>query len=152
MGGLRTSEVAHLKVADIDSQRMMIRVNQGKGSKDRYSILSPRLLVELRTYWRAAQPKEWLFQGPDPSKPISSDGVRSAVRKTTNAADLGKLVTPRILRHAFATHLLESGTRLPQIQLLMGHSSMRSTQIYARLATSTVCSGKSPLDLLPVTQ
>jgi site-specific recombinase XerD len=146
--GLRTTEVARLKVTDIDSQRMMIRVEQGKGRKDRYVMLSQRLLEELRLYWKAARSKEWLFQGRDPSRPITGGCVRVAVKRTAQAANLDKPMTPRTLRHAFATHLLESGMRLPQIQLLMGHRSIRSTQIYARLAISTVCSGQSPLDLL----
>ncbi len=147
--GLRPNEVAHLKITDIDSQRMMLRVNQGKGRKDRYLMLSPRLLEELRIYWRAARPKAWLFPGPDPSKPTTAIAVLAAVKRAGKIANLGKPITPRILRHAFATHLLESGMRLEQIQLLMGHSSFRSTQVYARLATSTVCAGKSPLELLP---
>jgi integrase/recombinase XerD len=147
--GLRTSEVAHLKVTDIDSERMVIRVEQGKGRKDRYVMLSPKLLGELRSYWRVARTQGWLFQGTELTLPISPDGIRSAVERTGRAAKLKKRITPRTLRHAFATHLLESGMNLAQIQGLLGHRSIRSTQTYARLATSTVCSGKSPLDLLP---
>lgn len=147
--GLRTSEVAHLKVTDIDSERMVIRVEQGKGRKDRYTMLSPKLLEELRSYWQVARTRKWLFQGTEPSLPISPAGIRNAVERTQRAAKLKKRVTPRTLRHAFATHLLESGMKLAQIQGLMGHRSIRSTQTYARLATSTICSGKSPLDLLP---
>lgn len=147
--GLRTNEVAHLKVTDIDSDRMVIRVEQGKGRKDRYVMLSPKLLEELRSYWRVVRTLKWLFQSTEPSLPISPSGIRSAVERTGRAAKLKKRITPRTLRHAFATHLLESGMSLAQIQGLMGHRSIRSTQTYARLATSTVCSGKSPLDLLP---
>ena len=147
--GLRTNEVAHLKVTDLDSDRMVIRVEQGKGRKDRYLMLSPKLLEELRSYWRVARTQKWLFQGTEPSRPISPAGIRNAVKRTEIAAKLRKRITPRTLRHAFATHLLESGMKLAQIQGLMGHRSIRSTQTYARLATSTVCSGKSPLDLLP---
>lgn len=147
--GLRTNEVARLRIRDIDSKRMMIRVNQGKGRKDRYVMLSVRLLEELRTYWKAARPTgEWLFPGADSSKPTSSDNVRSVVKRTEKAASLDRAITPRTLRHAFATHLLERGMRLEKIQLLMGHRSIRSTQVYARLATSTVCAEKSPLDIL----
>lgn len=145
--GLRTNEVAHLKVTDIDSKRMVIRVEQGKGRKDRYVMLSLRLLEELRIYWKAARPKVWLFGG---DAPISGDTVRTVVKRTEKAAGLSKPVTPRTLRHCFATHLLESGTKLEEIQLLMGHRSLRTTMTYLRVATSTVCSGQSPLDLLPI--
>ncbi len=145
--GLRTNEVAHLKVADIDSKRMTIRVEQGKGRKDRYVMLSPRLLEELRAYWKAARPKVWLFGG---DAPVSSDTIRAAVNRTEKAAGLSKPVTPKTLRHCFATHMLESGVKIEQIQLLMGHRSLRTTMIYARVATSTVCASQSPLDLLPI--
>lgn len=111
-------------------------------------MLSPRLLEELRAYWKVARPKVWLFGGDNP---ISGDGVRAAVERTKKMAGLSKPVTPRTLRHCFATHMLESGVKLEQIQLLMGHRSLRTTQIYARVATSTVCARQSPLDLLPVT-
>lgn len=145
--GLRTNEVAHLKITDIDSKRMVIRVEQGKGSKDRYVMLSPRLLEELRAYWQAARPKKWLFGG---DAPVSGDTVRAAIKRTELAAGLAKPVTPKTLRHCFATHMLESGARIEQIQLLLGHRSLRTTQIYTRVATSTVCASQSPLDLLPV--
>jgi site-specific recombinase XerD len=145
--GLRTNEVAHLKITDIDSKRMVIRVEQGKGSKDRYVMLSQRLLEELRAYWQAARPKKWLFGG---DAPVSGDTVRAAIKRTEKAAGLAKPVTPKTLRHCFATHMLESGARIEQIQLLLGHRSLRTTQIYARVATSTVCASQSPLDLLPV--
>lgn len=144
--GLRTNEVAHLKVTDIDSKRMVIRVEQGKGRKDRYVMLSPRLLEELRTYWKAARPKTWLFGD---ETPISGNAIRAAVERTEKAAGLSKPVTPKTLRHCFATHLLESGVKIEQIQLLLGHRSLRTTMIYARVATSTVCASQS-LDLLPV--
>lgn len=150
--GLRTNELAHLSVTDIDSARMVIRVDQGKGRKDRYVMLSPRLLDQLRTYWRAARPRKMLFPGSNPSHPMSDAAVRAAVRRTEKSAGLTKQVTPRTLRHCFATHLLENGERLEKIQLLLGHRSLRTTRVYVHLATSTVCSAKSPLDLLPVTQ
>ena len=145
--GLRTNEVAHLKVGDIDSKRMVIRIEQGKGSKDRYVMLSPRLLEELRAYWKDARPQKWLFGG---DSPISDDSVRAAIKRTAKAAGLSKHVTPRTLRHCFATHMLESGHRVEQIQQLLGHRSLRSTMVYLRVATSTVCAGQSPLDLLPI--
>lgn len=148
--GLRCREVARLAVTDIDSQRMVLRVNQGKGRKDRYVMLSPRLLEELRSYWKAARPPKWLFSGSDPSQPMSPHGVRAAFNRTEKAAGLKKRVTPKTMRHCFATHLLESGERIEKIQLWLGHRSLRSTRVYARLATSSLCSGSSPLDLLPL--
>jgi len=148
--GLRSNEVARLEVTDIDSRRMLIRVNQGKGRKDRYVMLSPRLLEELRSYWKAARPAKWLFPAPGGSQPISIHGVSAAFSRTEKAAGLTKRVTPRTMRHCFATHLLESGERLERIQLWLGHRALRSTRIYARLATSSLCSGSSPLDLLPL--
>jgi site-specific recombinase XerD len=134
--GLRTNEVGHLKVADIDSKRMVIRVEQGKGRKDRYVMLSPRLLEELRAYWKAARPKVWLFGG---DAPVSGDVIRAAIGRTEKAAGLSKPVTPRTLRHCFATHMLESGVKIEQIQLLMGHRSLRTTMTYIRVATPAPC-------------
>ncbi|MDP1526346.1 MAG: tyrosine-type recombinase/integrase [Rhodocyclaceae bacterium] len=147
--GLRISEATHLKVTDIDSQRMMLRVDQGKGRKDRYVMLSPRLLDELRTYWKAEHPTEWLFPGDRPGQPITRDAVGQACQKAHRASDIKKTITPHSLRHAFATHLLESGTDVRTIQLLLGHRSLATTSRYLKVATSTVCATASPLDLLP---
>lgn len=147
--GLRISEATHLKVTDIDSQRMMLRVDQGKGRKDRYVMLSPRLLDELRTYWKAEHPTEWLFPGDRPGRPITRDAVGQACQKAHRASDIKKPITPHSLRHAFATHLLESGTDVRTIQLLLGHRSLATTSRYLKVATSTVCATASPLDLLP---
>ena len=147
--GLRVTEATHLKVTDIDSQRMMLRVNQGKGQKDRYVMLSPKLLETLRSYWRAAQPKEWLFPGDHPGRPITSSAVELACKLARRSAGITKPVTPHSLRHAFAVHLLESGTDVRTIQLLLGHRSLATTARYLRIATSKVCSTSSPLDLLP---
>ena len=147
--GLRVSEATHLKVTDIDSQRMVIRVDQGKGNKDRYVMLSPRLLEALRAYWKAAHPKTWLFPGYIPGLPITRDAVGQACSKAHRASGIAKPITPHSLRHAFATHLLEDGTDVRRIQLLLGHRSLATTSRYLKIATSTVCATTSPFDLLP---
>jgi len=147
--GLRVSEATHLKVTDIDSQRMMLRVDQGKGRKDRYVMLSPRLLDELRTYWKSEHPTEWLFPGDRPGQPITRDAVGQACQKAHLASGIKKPITPHSLRHAFATHLLESGTDVRTIQLLLGHRSLATTSRYLKVATHTVCATTSPFDLLP---
>jgi integrase/recombinase XerD len=134
---------------DIDSRRMVIRVVQGKGQKDRYVMLSARLLEILRSYYKAVRPKDWLFPGSQPGQPITKDAVEEACRKAHRASGLAKPVTPHSLRHAFAVHLLESGTDVRTIQLLLGHRSLATTAHYLRIATNKVCSTSSPLDLLP---
>jgi len=147
--GLRISEATHLKVTDVDSQRMVLRVDQGKGNKDRYVMLSPRLLEVLRSYWTVVRPRLWLFPGDIPGKPITRDAVGQACQKAHRACGTTKPITPHSLRHAFATHLLESGTDVRRIQLLLGHRSLATTSRYLKIATSTVCATTSPLDLLP---
>jgi integrase/recombinase XerD len=147
--GLRISEAVRLTARAIDSQRMVIRVEQGKGQKDRYVMLSPNLLAILRGYWKAARPTDWLFPGARPGQPISSEAVETACKKALRVSGLAKPVTPHALRHAFAVHLLESGTDLRTIQLLLGHRSLSTTARYLRIATSKVCATASPLDLLP---
>jgi len=147
--GLRISEAVRLKAAAIDSARMVIRVEQGKGRKDRYVMLSPMLLEILRNHWRAVRPKEWLFPGSRDDRPITKDAVQAACQKAHRLAGLSKPVTPHSLRHAFAVHLLESGTDLRTIQLLLGHRGLATTAKYLRIATSKVCATSSPLDLLP---
>lgn len=147
--GLRVSEATHLKVIDIDSQRMMLRVDQGKGRKDRYVMLSPRLLDTLREYWKAARPMHWLFPGDLPDQPITRDAVGQACQKAHRASGIAKPITPHSLRHAFATHLLESGTDVRTIQLLLGHRSLATTSRYLKVATTSVCATTSPFDLLP---
>jgi len=147
--GLRISEAVRLKPTDVDSQRMVIRVDQGKGRKDRYVMLSPKLLDTLRSYWRAIQPKGWLFDGDVPGQPISTSAVELACQKARRLSGIGKPITPHSMRHAFAVHLLESGTDVRTIQLLLGHRSLATTARYLRIATSKVCSTSSPLDLLP---
>ena len=147
--GLRVSEATHLKVTDIDSQRMMLRVEQGKGMKDRYVMLSPRLLDVLRTYWKSARPTRWMFPGEVPGQPITREAVGLACQKARRDAGITKPITPHSLRHAFATHLLESGADLRTIQLLLGHRSLATTARYLKVATTTVCATISPFDLLP---
>ena len=144
--GLRVSEAVRLKPTAIDSQRMVIRVEQGKGRKDRYVMLSPKLLDILRTYWRAVRPKEWLFPGNVPGQPITPSAVQDTCRMVRRQAGLEKPVTPHSLRHAFAVHLLETGADLRTIQLLLGHRSLNTTARYLRLATTKVCATASPLD------
>lgn len=147
--GLRISEACHLKVTDIDSDRKTVRVDQGKGRKDRYSLLSPRLLAILRQYWKDARPStDWLFPSPRLNQPISRGAVTRACQQAHARSGLKKPVTPHSLRHAFATHLLESGTELRTIQLLLGHRSLSTTARYLKLATSQVCATTSPFDLL----
>jgi integrase/recombinase XerD len=147
--GLRISEAVRLKAAAIDSARMVVRVEQGKGRKDRYVMLSPMLLEILRSYWIAARPEEWLFPGIHDDRPITKDAVEAACQKAHRLSGLSKPVTPHSLRHAFAVHLLESGTDLRTIQLLLGHRSLATTAKYLRIATNKVCATSSPLDLLP---
>jgi site-specific recombinase XerD len=147
--GLRVSESIRLRAADIDSQRMVIRVDQGKGRKDRYVMLSARLLETLRSYWRAVRPNEWLFEGDIPGRPIDRSSVELACQKARRLSRITKPVTPHSLRHAFAVHLLEAGTDIRTIQLLLGHRSLSTTARYLRLSASKVCSTSSPLDLLP---
>ena len=146
--GLRISEAVHLTPAAIDRQRMTIRVGQGKGRKDRYVMLSPKLLAILRDYYRRVRPKEWLFPGDLSGQPITASAVEDVCRTVRYRADLVKPVTPHALRHAFAVHLLEAGTDLRTIQLLLGHRSLNTTAKYLRLATSKVCATTSPLDVL----
>ena len=147
--GVRVNEALHLRASHIDSQRLMIRIEQGKGHKDRYVQLSPRLLELLRTYWRKVRPREWLFPGQDPHQPLSREAVGRAITRASQRAGLTKETSPHSLRHAYAVHLLEAGTDLRRIQLLLGHSSLSTTARYLCLASNTVCATTSPLDLLP---
>lgn len=147
--GLRVSEVTRLKVRDIDSRRMIIRVEQGKGGKDRYVMLSRKLLDLLREYWKAHRPTYWLFPGGVPHRPASAATVREVCHKAYLVSGLSKHVTPHTLRHSFATHLLEAGENLRTIQLLLGHRSVASTARYTHVAVSNIHHTTSPLDSLP---
>jgi integrase/recombinase XerD len=147
--GLRISEAVRLKPTEIDSQRMVIRVEQGKGQKDRYVMLSPKLLEILRDWWRTERPKPWLFPGHIPGRPITRSAVELACQEAHQASGISKPISPHSMRHAFAVHLLERGTDVRTIQLLLGHRSLATTAHYLRIATNKVCSTTSPLDLLP---
>ena len=148
--GLRVSEVANLKVSDIDSQRMTLRVEQGKGQRDRYVMLSPQLLELLREWWRAARPPVWLFPGQNPSNPITPRQLNRAVLAAKDLAGIAKRVSPHTLRHSFATHLLEQGVDIRVIQVLLGHAKLETTALYTRVAVNTVRDIKSPLERLGV--
>lgn len=147
-GGFRVSEVVRLRPADIDSQRMMIRIVHGKRAKDRYTLLSPRLLDELRAYWKAYRPRTWLFPGRNPERPFNDDKARTVFNQAKAKAGIRKGGSIHVLRHCFATHLLEAGVDLRTIQILMGHSSICSTVWYLHLTRKTLASTRSPLDLL----
>jgi site-specific recombinase XerD len=144
--GLRASETVGLKIDDIDSKRMVMRVEHGKGGKDRYVMLSPQLLNILRVYWRIARPRDWLFPGRD--GPIDVQVLYSACRSACAAAKLGKRVTVHTLRHSFATHLLENGTDIRIIQVLLGHNNLSSTARYTRVSTGLIAKTQSPLERL----
>jgi site-specific recombinase XerD len=145
--GLRISEVVNLQVSDIDSQRMVIRIRQTKGNKDRYTILSPTLLQMLRHWWVAARPVTYLFPGRS-GRPASVGQIQEVCREARDLAGLDKQVTPHTLRHSFATHLLEAGTDLRVIQELLGHASPKTTAIYTHVSTKFISQTKSPLDML----
>jgi site-specific recombinase XerD len=150
--GLRRSEVARLRVNDIDSARMTITVHQGKGQKDRVVMLSPVLLQTLRQYWRHTKPKQWLFPGENPDQPISDNDIFGVFHNAVRRAGITKKVSPHSLRHCFATHLLESGTDLRTIQILMGHRSLKTTARYLHVSQQQVRTIASPLDSLNLTQ
>jgi integrase/recombinase XerD len=146
--GLRVSELVSLRVEDIDSRRMVIRVRHGKGGKDRYVMLSPKLLAELRDYWKITRPSTWLFPGRNPEQPLSRRLVAIACVRASRRAGLRKKVTPHTLRHTFATHLLDAGTDIRTIQALLGHRSLRTTALYTYVSMEKVVATRSPLDLL----
>ena len=146
--GLRVSEVVALKVSDIDSRRMLIRVEQGKGRKDRHAMLSPQLLELLRDWYRIARPRLWLFPGRDPLQPLTTRQLNRAVHAAAHIAEINKRVTPHTLRHSFATHLLEQNIDIRVIQVLLGHAKLDTTALYTRVATNTIRAVMSPLDRL----
>ena len=147
--GLRVSETAHLKVTDIDSKRMMVRVQQGKGGKDRYTILSKTTLECLREYWRAYRPKDWLFEGQKEGSHICYTSIRNIFVEAKERAGITKPVGPHSLRHAFATHLIEAGTSLHHVQLLLGHKSPKTTTVYLHVSKMNLAQVSSPLDSIP---
>lgn len=146
--GMRLHEVPGLDVAHIDSQRMMVRIVEGKGKKDRYVPLPEALLQALRAYWRVYRPETLLFPGRDPGHPLSGAAIQDIVATARRKAHISKPVTPHTLRHCFATHHLENGTDLRTIQMLLGHKSLSSTAIYTHVARTLLASTRSPLDVL----
>jgi integrase/recombinase XerD len=146
--GLRVSEVVNLRVYDIDSKRMMIRIELGKGQKDRYVPLSPTLLQWLRLYWKTARPTSYLFPGKVPGMPMCRASMNKAITSALRASGISKKVNPRMLRHSFATHLLESGTNIRIIQALLGHRSLNTTARYTTVSSTTIHATQSPLELL----
>lgn len=145
--GLRLAEVCHLKVSDIDSSRMLIRVQQGKGMKDRYTILAKGTLHLLRLYWQAYRPTDWLFPGQNVTQPIHSRSVQKMLKNALSKAGIDKEVSVHTLRHCFATHLLEAGVDVYYIQKLMGHTSVKTTSIYLHVTGRDLSRIISPLDL-----
>lgn len=146
--GLRVGEAVNLRLADIDSRRMMIKVRQAKGHKDRYVMLSPRLLDLLREYWKGYHPTTWLFPGSG-NQPLGVCTVQHACRRARRYSGVSKLVTPHTLRHSFASHLLEAGADIRTIQLLLGHNSIQTTAVYTHVSQKSVLATTSPFDLLP---
>jgi len=145
--GMRISEATHLKINDIDSERMQISIRNAKGGKDRAVMLSPVLLTILREYWRAERPGyEWLFPSRSGKKPIDPSSVRRVLKKAAIAAGITKAMSPHTLRHSFATHLLESGADLRLVQVLLGHRSVQTTALYTRVSQKRINQAKSPLD------
>ena len=148
--GLRISEACSLRVEDIDSGRMVIRVRYAKGSKQRYTILCPKLLEVLRVYWKIHRPPEWMFPGRGKSPHLCTNTARQVFRDARDRAGLGRWCTPHSLRHSFATHLLESGTQLVVIQALLGHRNIRTTAVYTHVQTDHVAGLKSPLQAIDI--
>jgi integrase/recombinase XerD len=146
--GLRAAEVVSLKVSDIDSKRMLIRVELGKGRKDRHAMLSPQLLAVLRAWWLQCRSQGWLFPGRDPCSPITTRQLNRACHMAAEVAGLGRWVSPHTLRHSFATHLLESSTDVRIIQVLLGHAKLETTARYVQVATNLLRTITSPLDHL----
>jgi len=155
--GLRVSEVVSLTVSDIDSKRMLLRVQQGKGKKDRYAMLSPRLLEVLRCWWRSrypagqrqnTSPEDWLFPGYGKGRHMNTESLQTVCREAAHAAGLGKRVTVHTLRHSFATHMLENGTDIRIIQVLLGHNRIDTTARYAAVSPNAIAQAISPLDRL----
>ena len=144
--GLRASEVISLKIGDIDSERMVIRVEQGKGRKDRYVMLSPHLLALLRAWWKAARPQGWLFPGRDRVQPMTTRQLNRACHAAAQMAEINKRVSLHTLRHSFATHLLEQNIDVRVIQVLLGHAKLDTTALYTRVATKTISEVMSPLE------
>ena len=147
--GVRASELVHLRVEDIHSERMQIHVRQGKGAKDRYTLLSPRLLEQLRIYWRTCRPQPWLFLGRDRSGPLPVATAQKIYYSAKRRAGIRRGHGIHTLRHSFATHLMEAGVDLPTLQRLLGHTSLATTAKYLHVTNKHLRGVRSPLDLLP---
>jgi integrase/recombinase XerD len=147
--GLRISEACALEVTDIDAARGLVHVRHGKGNRERFAILPKRLLLALRSYWAASRPPlPLLFPSEDATQPVSTDHIRTGIAAAVRACGFSKKVSPHVLRHSFATHLLETGTELGVIQALLGHASIRTTMLYTHVSRARLAKTKSPLDLL----
>lgn len=146
--GMRLSEVTRILITDVDSGRMVIRVEQGKGRKDRYLMLSPSLLTTLRVYWKTCRPKKYLFPGLGGDRPLSASSAQKGFNKARERSGIDKPVSFHSIRHSFATHLLDDGANVRQIQALLGHRSLQTTQRYTHLAQDYLHQTRSPLDRL----
>ena len=146
--GLRAAEVVSLKVSDIDSERMLLRVEQGKGRRDRHAMLSPQLLELLRVWWLQCRSQGWLFPGRDPFLPVTTRQLNRACKMAADVAGVGSWISPHTLRHSFATHLRENHTDVRVIQVLLGHAKLDTTARYTQVATNTLRTVTSPLDRL----
>lgn len=146
--GVRVSELLHLRLSDIDSKRMLVRVALGKGKKDRYTLLPPKLLELLRDYWRARRPQQWLFPGRNQERPLDRSSVQSAMRRCRVRAGIKKPATPHTLRHSFATHLFEDGYDIKIVQQLLGHKHLRTTQRYLHVSKRLLSTVRSPFESL----
>jgi len=151
-GGLRLSEAANLRIPHVDSGRMQLNVAAGKGNKQRLVPLSPRLLTELRAYWKQYQPTNYLFPGKTPDRPYASTSIQKAIKASAKQAGIKKNVTPHVLRHSYATGLLEAGVDILTISRLLGHASFATTMIYLHVRQVHLGSTPSPLDWLPIRQ